>query len=200
MSVPRLSSRSFSSEAESPGSKLDPDLDFEHLERKKGCDVSDGEKRVYGRKKRAKRIIEVDGETAKEESADKKVSGPIDIEDFAYHKINLSATSNGINLSASFPSNKRKSIQLSIKSEANLPANWEDVFDGIRKMRLAEDAPVDTMGCEKAGLSLPPKVSKLVLEFTGAIKRLSDKGLLDADAIVKSDEATIAGVIYPVYL
>lgn len=34
-------------------------------------------------------------------------------------------------------------------------------------MRLAEDAPVDTMGCEKAGLSLPPKVSKLVLEFTG---------------------------------
>lgn len=36
--------------------------------------MSDGEKRVYGRKKRAKRIIEVDGETAKEESADKKVS------------------------------------------------------------------------------------------------------------------------------
>ncbi|KAJ8458158.1 hypothetical protein OPV22_031084 [Ensete ventricosum] len=211
MSVPRLSSRSFSSEAESPGSKLDPDLDFEHLERKKGCDVSDGEKRVYGRKKRAKRIIEVDGETAKEESADKKVSGPIDIEDFAYHKINLSATSNGINLSASFPGNKRKSIQLSIKSEANLPANWEDVFDGIRKMRLAEAAPVDTMGCEKAGLSLPPKerrfavlVSSLLSSQTkdavtnGAIKRLSDKGLLDADAIVKSDEATIAGVIYPV--
>lgn len=50
---------------------------------------------------------------------------------------------------------------------ANLPANWEAVFDGIRKMRLAEDAPVDTMGCEKAGISLPPKVSKLVLEFTG---------------------------------
>lgn len=36
--------------------------------------MSDGEKRFYGRKKRAKRIIEVDGETAKEESADKKVS------------------------------------------------------------------------------------------------------------------------------
>nr|XP_018673517.1 PREDICTED: endonuclease III homolog 1, chloroplastic isoform X2 [Musa acuminata subsp. malaccensis] len=187
MSVTRRSSRSLSSEAESPSSEFDPNLDFQHLEPDKGCDVSDGEKRFYGRKKRAKRIIEVDGETAKEESADKKVSGPIDIEDFAYHKINLSATS------------------------TNLPANWEAVFDGIRKMRLAEDAPVDTMGCEKAGLSLPPKerrfavlVSSLLSSQTkdavtnGAIKRLSDKGLLDADAIVKSDEATIAGVIYPV--
>ncbi|THU46180.1 hypothetical protein C4D60_Mb09t02230 [Musa balbisiana] len=179
--------------------------------RRRGCDVSDGEKRVYGRKKRAKRIIEVDGETAKEESADKKVSGPIDIEDFAYHKSNLSATSNGINISQPFPAHKTKSTHLSIKSKANLPANWEAVFDGIRKMRLAEDAPVDTMGCEKAGLSLPPKerrfavlVSSLLSSQTkdavtnGAIKRLSDKGLLDADAIVKSDEATIAGVIYPV--
>ncbi|URE36322.1 endonuclease III-like protein [Musa troglodytarum] len=159
MSATRRSSRSLSSEAESPSSELDPTLDFQHLEPEKGCDVSDGEKRVYGRKKRAKRIIEVDGETAKEESADKKASGPIDIEDFAYHKINLSATSNGINISASFPANKRKSTHLSIKSKANVPANWEAVFDGIRKMRLAEDAPVDTMGCEKAGLSLPPKSS-----------------------------------------
>ncbi|CAL9777813.1 unnamed protein product [Musa acuminata subsp. burmannicoides] len=211
MSVTRRSSRSLSSEAESSSSEFDPNLDFQHLEPEKGCDVSDGEKRVYGRKKRAKRIVEVDGETAKEESADKKVSGPIDIEDFAYHKINLSATSNGINISASFPAHKTKSTHLSIKSKANPPANWEAVFDGIRKMRLAEDAPVDTMGCEKAGLSLPPKerrfavlVSSLLSSQTkdavtnGAIKRLLDKGLLDADAIVKSDEATIAGVIYPV--
>ena len=28
-------------------------------------------------------------------------------------------------------------------------------------MRLSEDAPVDTMGCEKAGTSLPPKVIPL---------------------------------------
>lgn len=38
------------------------------------------------------------------------------------------------------------------------PPNWEKVLEGIRKMRSAEDAPVDTMGCEKAGNSLPPKV------------------------------------------
>lgn len=38
------------------------------------------------------------------------------------------------------------------------PPNWEKVLEGIRKMRSSEDAPVDTMGCEKAGISLPPKV------------------------------------------
>lgn len=38
------------------------------------------------------------------------------------------------------------------------PDNWEKVLEGIRKMRSSEDAPVDSMGCEKAGSSLPPKV------------------------------------------
>ncbi|KAK9146142.1 hypothetical protein Sjap_006045 [Stephania japonica] len=38
------------------------------------------------------------------------------------------------------------------------PANWKEVLNGIRKMRSSEDAPVDSMGCEKAGSSLPPKV------------------------------------------
>ena len=38
------------------------------------------------------------------------------------------------------------------------PANWEKVLEGIRQMRSSEDAPVDTMGCEKAGILLPPKV------------------------------------------
>ncbi|KAK8284360.1 hypothetical protein V6Z12_D08G155200 [Gossypium hirsutum] len=37
-------------------------------------------------------------------------------------------------------------------------ANWEKVLEGIRKMRCLKDAPVDTMGCEKAGSVLPPKV------------------------------------------
>lgn len=32
----------------------------------------------------------------------------------------------------------------------------------------------------------------------GAIQRLSENGLLDAAAIVKTDEATIAKLIYPV--
>lgn len=38
------------------------------------------------------------------------------------------------------------------------PANWEKVLEGIQKMRTSETAPVDSMGCEKAGSFLPPKV------------------------------------------
>ncbi|KAE9452848.1 hypothetical protein C3L33_15254, partial [Rhododendron williamsianum] len=37
------------------------------------------------------------------------------------------------------------------------PTNWEKVLEGIQNMRSSEGAPVDTMGCEKAGISLPPK-------------------------------------------
>ncbi|EPS69374.1 hypothetical protein M569_05394, partial [Genlisea aurea] len=39
------------------------------------------------------------------------------------------------------------------------PADWEKALEGIRNMRFTEDAPVDSMGCEKAGSSLPPKVA-----------------------------------------
>jgi len=42
------------------------------------------------------------------------------------------------------------------------PAHWEKVLEGIRKMRCSGDAPVDTMGCEKAGDTLPPKVCILI--------------------------------------
>ena len=38
------------------------------------------------------------------------------------------------------------------------PAHWEEVLEGIKKMRSSEAAPVDSMGCEKAGSLLPPKV------------------------------------------
>ena len=41
---------------------------------------------------------------------------------------------------------------------AQAPENWEKVLERIRRMRSSEDAPVDSMGCEKAGNSLPPKV------------------------------------------
>ncbi|CAK9157880.1 unnamed protein product [Ilex paraguariensis] len=78
-------------------------------------------------------------------------------------------------------------------------------------MRSSEDAPVDSMGCEKAGSSLPPKerrfavlVSSLLSSQTkdnvthGAIQRLLHNGLLTADTIDKADEATLKGLIYPV--
>ncbi|WOL11271.1 endonuclease III [Canna indica] len=207
MPVTRRSSRSLSSDVICPNSKLNPDGG------ESSAGISDGEKRVYVRKKRVKMIVDVDMENVKEEAADQKVNGLIDIEDFAYDKGNLSATSskNGVHLSSSVPSNKRKSTNLSITPKYNPPAKWKEVFDGIQKMRLAEDAPVDTMGCEKAGIHLPPKerrfavlVSSLLSSQTkdavtnGAIKRLSEKCLLDADALVRTDEATIASLIYPV--
>lgn len=53
-----------------------------------------------------------------------------------------------------------------IATAAKFPANWEKVLEGICNMRSSEDAPVDSMGCEKAGCSLPPKVS-IVLSRKG---------------------------------
>jgi hypothetical protein len=43
------------------------------------------------------------------------------------------------------------------------PAHWEETLEGIRKMRCSADAPVDTMGCEKAGSTLPPKVLLFII-------------------------------------
>ncbi|GAY68022.1 hypothetical protein CUMW_260920 [Citrus unshiu] len=82
------------------------------------------------------------------------------------------------------------------------PANWERVLEGIRKMRTSEDAPVDSMGCEKAGSSLPPRERRFAVLISSllsrAIQRLLQNGLLTAEAIDKADEATIKDLIYPV--
>ncbi|KAF4346499.1 hypothetical protein F8388_019902 [Cannabis sativa] len=105
------------------------------------------------------------------------------------------------------------------------PNNWQQVLEGIRNMRSSEDAPVDTMGCEKAGSLLPPKALVTVAHLRNimrnedllswyhhfyqakprimsimarAIQRLLQNGLLAADTIDKADEATIKSLIYPV--
>ncbi|XP_064999750.1 endonuclease III homolog 2, chloroplastic-like isoform X2 [Musa acuminata AAA Group] len=199
MPVTRRPSRSLASEARIPDSKLDPGTE---------CPggVSDREKRAHLRKKRVKRIVEVDEKRAKEEAADRKVCDLIDIEDFAYDKVNLSAISNDVNLDSSFPASKRKSTHLTDEPKADAPANWEEVLDGIRKMRFADSAPLETMRHEKSASLVPPKeqrfavlISSLLSSQTkeavtnGAVQRLSEKGLLDADAIVRTDEATMVG-------
>ncbi|THU58992.1 hypothetical protein C4D60_Mb03t20300 [Musa balbisiana] len=216
MPVTRRPSRSLASEARSPDSELDPGTE---------CPggVSDREKRAHLRMKRVKRIVEVDEKRAKEEAADRKVCDLIDIEDFAYDKVNLSAISNDVNLDSSFPASKTKSTHLTDEPKADAPANWEEVLDGIRKMRFADGAPVETMRHEKSASLVPPKeqrfavlISSLLSSQTkgtvtngkfhcasflwssGAVQRLSEKGLLDADAIVRTDEATVASLIYPV--
>ncbi|CAA7396446.1 unnamed protein product [Spirodela intermedia] len=109
----------------------------------------------------------------------------------------------------------REKEVLSPVSAVDPPANWKEVLEGIRKMRSSEDAPVDSMGCEKAGSFLPPKerrfgvlVSSLLSSQTkekltrgkvpSAIQRLSQVGLLVPDAIVKVNEVTLSNIIYPV--
>ncbi|EOY04996.1 DNA glycosylase superfamily protein isoform 4 [Theobroma cacao] len=143
--------------------------------------------RVFTRKKRVKKTVDVVQEIPKAENKGLKLCGLPDIEEFAYKKVD------GPSLSG------------------NAPANWEKVLEGIRKMRSAEDAPVDTMGCEKAGSVLPPKerrfavlISSLLSSQTkdhvthGAIQRLIQNCLMTPDAIDKADEATIKDLIYPV--
>lgn len=121
---------------------------------------------------------------------------PPDIEDFAY--------GNGKEV----PHFRKEKAEIEI---IEAPLNWEKVLEGIRNMRSSEDAPVDNMGCEKAGNSLPPKerrfavlISSLLSSQTkdqvthGAIQRLLENNLLTPDAIHRADEATIKTLIYPV--
>ncbi|XP_034202113.1 endonuclease III homolog 1, chloroplastic-like isoform X2 [Prunus dulcis] len=150
-------------------------------------DGSAPELRVFARRKRFKKTEEVQKIHLEVQPHAPKLAAPPDIEEFAYTKVSASTNS------------------------SKPPANWEKVLEGIRKMRSSEDAPVDSMGCEKAGSALPPKerrfavlVSSLLSSQTkdhvthGAIQRLLQNNLLAADSIDKADEATIKSLIYPV--
>ncbi|XP_073124349.1 endonuclease III homolog 1, chloroplastic-like isoform X2 [Henckelia pumila] len=143
--------------------------------------------RVFVRKKRDAKTLQPKAKDVKPEMNDEKPFSLPEIEDFAYGK------------ASSFP------------SLTHSPTNWKNVLEGIRKMRSSEDAPVDSMGCEKAGSSLPPEerrfavlVSSLLSSQTkdqvthGAIQRLLQNGLLTAEAMDKADEGAIKDIIYPV--
>ncbi|PSR98313.1 Endonuclease III 1 like [Actinidia chinensis var. chinensis] len=167
--------------------------------------------RVFVRKKRAKKAVQVSVNELKAESLDHKLGGLPDIEDFAYGTGNRSSQLTGTSITSVNVSSAESKAAPPIRSKAEPPSNWEKVLEGIRKMRLSEDAPVDTMGCEKAGTSLPPKerrfavlASSLLSSQTkdnvthGAIQRLLQNDLLTPDAIDNTDEATIKSLIYPV--
>ncbi|KAJ7521930.1 hypothetical protein O6H91_19G075400 [Diphasiastrum complanatum] len=94
---------------------------------------------------------------------------------------------------------------------ASSPTRWRELLDCIREMRAKQTAPVDSMGCEKAGNLLPPKdrrfallVSALLSSQTkdevthGAIQRLQQEGLLSIVGLLKSEESLIAKLIFPV--
>ncbi|XP_009781249.1 endonuclease III homolog 1, chloroplastic isoform X1 [Nicotiana sylvestris] len=173
--------------------------------------------RVFVRKKRVKKTLEVMDKEVKEESSGKKFVKLPDIEDFSYVKDDMYSQSTpaetvhltGEKALSQLTQKEMKSVSFS--DSVRPPLNWEKVLEGIRKMRSSEDAPVDSMGCEKAGSSLPAKerrfavlVSSLLSSQTkdqvnhGAIQRLLQNGLLAPDAIDTANEETIKSLIYPV--
>ncbi|KAJ4723334.1 Endonuclease III-like [Melia azedarach] len=172
------------------------------------------EVRVFARRKRQKKALEVSNEESKNEPIEQKPCGLPDIEEFAYKKANGPALSSKISGKLEATPDALvvgTEVASEIGARGEPPANWEKVLEGIRKMRATEDAPVDSMGCEKAGSSLPPKerrfavlISSLLSSQTkdnvnhGAIQRLLQNGLLTAETIDKTDEATIKDLIYPV--
>ncbi|KAJ6791080.1 endonuclease III-like protein 1, chloroplastic-like [Iris pallida] len=87
-----------------------------------------------------------------------------DIEEFAYDKNNDSSSTLSrtappvkVKLSTALRVETKTETDVSITPKAQPPANYEEVLEGIKKMRSSDDAPVDSMGCEKAGSFLPPK-------------------------------------------
>nr|XP_043618601.1 endonuclease III homolog 1, chloroplastic-like isoform X2 [Erigeron canadensis] len=163
----------------------------------------ESEVRVFVRRKRLKKLEIVPENVHKLEPQDQKFGSLPDIEEFAYKKPSVD-----LSLRKSEPIS---SVPANVKTEVKPPSNWVKVLEGIREMRSLEDAPVDSMGCEKAGSSLPPKerrfavlVSSLLSSQTkdnvthGAIQRLLDKDLLKAETIEEADEVTIKNLIYPV--
>lgn len=91
------------------------------------------------------------------------------------------------------------------------PSNWLEVLKIIQRMRSRQLAPVDTMGCEKAGRDLPPNerrfailVSALLSSQTrdevthGAMGRLEERGLLKAEVMREVEEKELAEILKPV--
>ncbi|XP_008453986.1 endonuclease III homolog 1, chloroplastic-like [Cucumis melo] len=177
--------------------------------------VSEPETRVFVRR-RVKKIAESqDSGFEVEPKIDTKRSCPPNIEDFAFKRTKDSPGSreskpppdlllNGIE--GSTPTTHKGNA-----GRGKPPENWEKVLKGIREMRSSEEAPVDTMGCGRAGSTLPPKerrfavlASSLLSSQTkdhvthGAALRLQESGLLTAEAMDKADEETIKSLIYPV--
>ncbi|KAI0494241.1 hypothetical protein KFK09_024373 [Dendrobium nobile] len=169
---------------------------------------------VRVRRGRSRRIVEVAMDVPSGEAPVPILDRLPDIEEFEYNPVKACESSTS-GTTAKLDTKRVKTISIKSKvtsiGQMEMPTNWEMVLDGIKKMRFSGNAPVDSKGCEKAGSFLPPKerrfavlVSSLLSSQTkdevnhGAMQRLSEKGLVDAAAIVETDEATIAKLIYPV--
>ncbi|XP_022571634.1 endonuclease III homolog 1, chloroplastic isoform X8 [Brassica rapa] len=166
---------------------------------------------VYTRKKRLK-------QEALEPLEKKSLCGLPDIEEFAFKKNTRSSkrsTETNITVASASTAGRSTETNITVASAkttaGNPPENWVEVLEGIRQMRSSGDAPVDSMGCDKAGSFLPPSERRFAVLLgsllssqtkdqvnNAAIHRLHQKGLLTPEAIDKADESTIKELIYPV--
>ncbi|XP_024016844.1 endonuclease III homolog 1, chloroplastic isoform X4 [Eutrema salsugineum] len=164
--------------------------------------ASGSETRVYTRKKRLKQEAFQPLEKDSCINTQKLCRLP-DIEEFAYKKNTRSSSSRR--------STETSITVTSVKTAGNAPENWVKVLEGIRQMRSSEDAPVDSMGCDKAGSFLPPTERRFAVLLgallssqtkdevnNAAIHRLHQNGLLTPEAVDKADESTLRELIYPV--
>ncbi|KAJ3090390.1 DNA N-glycosylase and apurinic/apyrimidinic (AP) lyase [Quaeritorhiza haematococci] len=97
------------------------------------------------------------------------------------------------------------------RTRCKTPERWQDVYNGIKAFREKNQAPVDTMGCERLGdLSQEPKVFRyqtlVALQLSSqtkdpitadAVKKLMahKPGGLTVDSILEMDEKTLDGYI-----
>eukprot|EP00794_Sanderia_malayensis_P009351 gene9349-10336_t len=91
------------------------------------------------------------------------------------------------------------------------PANWRDLLEKIKLMRINEDAPVDSQGCERtADENESPEVIRFQLLVSlmlsaqtkdqityAAMEKLKAHGL-NPQSMLKTDEDLIGKLIYPV--
>ncbi|ESQ36326.1 hypothetical protein EUTSA_v10007955mg [Eutrema salsugineum] len=172
--------------------------------------TSDSESRVSSlRKKRLKQEdlqpVENRGINARD------VCGLPDIEELSYKKTNGSPSSGTSKLNSHVNSAETSTAASLIKTAGRPPENWEQVLEGIQKMRSSEEATVDPVNCDRTGSFLPPKERRFYVligtllssqtkdHVTGAaVERLRHNGLLTPEAIEKADESTIKELIYPV--
>ncbi|KAK2976799.1 hypothetical protein RJ640_015794 [Escallonia rubra] len=118
------------------------------------------EPRVFLRRKRVKDAVPIIADDVNVKSPDKKIRGLPDIEDFTYDKAKKFSPLRR-SISTSNAPSVASEVVPPVTPTVKPPADWQKVLEGIREMRSSESAPVDSMGCEKAGSSLPPKNGEL---------------------------------------
>ncbi|XP_031478536.1 endonuclease III homolog 1, chloroplastic isoform X1 [Nymphaea colorata] len=182
----------------SSNSKADEDANASQLTRNQ----------ISASKKRVKATVDVETKKMGADSLNERLGSLPEIEDFAFHKTRKSTSRQAAVSSTSPPVTNGTDLS---KSTVEPPAGWQEILQGIRNMRASEDAPVDLVGCEKAGRFLPEKQRRFVVLISallssqtkdavtdGAIQRLHQNGLLSADAITNADESILRSLIYPV--